>query len=246
MEWIDYSWLFYVLLPIVAFLYASIGHGGASGYLALMALFGIPSAMMRPSALLLNLFVAAVSFFLFYKKGYFKWKLFYPFAILSIPASFVGGYISLPDNTYKIVLGVLLLFVVFRIAVFVPKESTQYRIPSLWQSLSVGAGIGFISGLIGIGGGIILSPIILLMRWADVKTTAAVSALFIWVNSAAGLGGLWKNGATFDSSLYYWVALAILGGLAGGYFGSKICNKLWLTRLLALVICIACFKLLAV
>ena len=234
---------FYILLPLVAFIYAAVGHGGASGYLALMALFGVSVLVMKPTALLLNLFVAGISFYQFYKKGYFKWKLFYPFVITSIPAAFVGGYLSVDSHLYKQILGVLLLFAVARMLGLVGSSNANNNEIRLWKGLILGGVIGFFSGLIGIGGGIILTPVILLLGWANVKETAAVSALFIWVNSFAGFTGLYLQGVELHASYLVFIGLAIVGGLAGAYLGSSVLKNKSLTRFLSIVLLLASVKL---
>ncbi|MBI5857727.1 MAG: sulfite exporter TauE/SafE family protein [Sphingobacteriales bacterium] len=235
---------FYPLLLLVAFLYASVGHGGASGYLALMAFFSFPSEAMRPAALLLNIFVSLIAFIQYYRIGYFQWKLFWPFAIASIPASFAGGLFTLDDTLYKKVLGVLLIFPIVKLAglKFKP-EGLQREVP-FYAALLTGTLIGFLSGMIGIGGGIILSPVILLLHWADMKQTAAVSALFIFVNSLAGLAGLFTTGFEYKPEMGWMIAVAFAGGLAGSYLGALKFNSLLLKRILAAVLLIASVKLL--
>ena len=234
---------FYILLPLIAFIYAAIGHGGASGYLALMALFGVSIIVMKPTALLLNIFVAGISFYQFYKKGYFNWNLFYPFVITSIPAAFVGGYLSVDSHLYKQILGVLLLFAVVGMLGLVGSSKAKDNEIRLWQGLLIGAFIGFFSGLIGIGGGIILTPVILLLGWASVKQTAAISALFIWVNSLAGFAGLYIKGVELHSSYLLLIGLAVFGGHAGAHFGSSILKNKGLTRFLSIVLFLASIKL---
>lgn len=235
--------IFLALLPIVAFLYAAVGHGGASGYLALMALWSFPVSMMKPTALVLNLFVAAVSFIAYARKGYFNWKLFTAFAIASIPLAFVGGMIEVDASIYKKILAVLLGFAILRMLGVFGKESEQIKEVPVWQGLLAGAAIGFFSGMIGIGGGIILSPLILIMGWGRMKEAAAVSAAFIWVNSAAGLAGHLSRGITIEPQAFILVGIALVGGLLGGYFGSIRLNNLALTRILAAVLIVACAKL---
>jgi len=242
--------IFLLILPIVSFFYASVGHGGASGYLALMALFSVTPGLMKPTALLLNLFVAAIAFYYYYKEGYFNKKLFLYFAIASIPMSFLGGYIEVDATIYKKVLAVLLIFAVLKMLnVFGPaspagrKESTKTRDIKLWQGLLVGGVIGFFSGLIGIGGGIILSPIILLLHWGKMKEAAAVSSLFIWVNSAGGLVGQLSSGISLSIESFGLVAIALVGGFFGAYFGSKKMNNQNLRYLLAFVLVLASVKL---
>ena len=195
----------------MALLYASVGHGGASGYLALMAIYGFAPEVMKPTALILNLFVSLTSFILFYKGGHFKWKLFLPFALASIPFSFLGGTIALDAHIYKKVLGVLLLFPVLRFFIY-PNTADKDLKDSNWPiSLLVGAIIGFLSGLIGIGGGILLSPVLLLLSWTNQKQTAAISALFIFVNSVAGLAGQWSHGIKLEPAMlsYGWCMVRI-------------------------------------
>jgi len=239
----NYIWLFYTLLPLVAFLYASVGHGGASGYLALMALFNFSPLVMKPTALLLNLFVAAIAFYHFWKQGYFKKKVFIPFAISCIPLSFLGGSMDIDESMYKKILAVLLVFAIIRMLLVIKKENGVSKKVKFWKGALTGGSIGFFSGLIGIGGGIILSPVILLMKWGSLKEAAAVSALFIWVNSAAAMAGQLSTGVKIDPQSYILVALAAIGGYTGGYLGSKKINLKNLTYLLAFVLVIACVKL---
>jgi uncharacterized membrane protein YfcA len=241
---VELSFFFYILLFIVAFLYASVGHGGASGYLALMALFNMDPGIMKPTALLLNLFVSLTAFIQFYRGGHFKWKIFLPFAVASIPMSFIGGLVSLDVIVYKKILGLLLLIPVARF-LFSPKSHRdQLRESKIWISVLIGALIGFLSGLIGIGGGIILSPILLLMGWTNQKQTAAISALFIFVNSLAGLGGQMAKGVNFDAGMLSMVGIAFIGGLFGAWLGALKFNQRVLQYSLAVVLALASFKLL--
>ena len=239
-------WIFIPLLFIVAFLYASVGHGGASGYLALMALFGFSAAIMKSSALVLNIFVSLISFYQYYKGGHFRWKLFLPFIITSIPASFIGAYITLDSMMYKKILGVLLIFPILRLLGIIGKESETIREVKIVWALIIGGIIGLLSGMIGIGGGIILSPVILLFHWGNMKETAAVSALFIFVNSLAGLLGLMAQGTLIDSHIYLWLIVAIAGGITGAYVGRKLLSNKALKAILALVMVIASVKLFTV
>lgn len=236
-------YLFLVLLPIIAFLYASVGHGGASGYLALMALFSFAPETMKPTALLLNLFVAGIAFYYYYKEGFFKIKLFLYFAITSIPMAFIGGTIEVDASIYKKILAVLLVFAILKMLNVFGKETEITKAVKFWQALLIGGVIGFFSGLIGIGGGIILTPVILLLHWGNMKEAAAVSALFIWVNSVAGLVGQLSGGVQLVPEMFVLVAIALIGGVLGGYFGSKKINNLNLRYILAFVLIIACVKL---
>ena len=237
------SSLFYVLIPFVAFLYSSVGHGGASGYLALMAVFSFPSETMKYTALLLNLFVAGIAFYHYYKAGYFNKKLFLYFALGSVPAAFIGGLWSFDPWLYKKILGGILFFAIVRMLFNKQKSSHQIKEIPLLVALSVGASIGLISGLIGIGGGIILTPLILLFHWGNIKEAAAVSALFIWVNSLAGLLGQFSSGFTPTIDTVVLVFLALIGGLFGSYLGSQKWNNRLLEYFLVLVLTSAGIKL---
>jgi uncharacterized membrane protein YfcA len=236
-------YLFLLILPIVSFLYASVGHGGASGYLALMALFSFAPETMKPTALLLNLFVAGISFYYYFKEGHFNKRLFLSFAISSIPFAFLGGTIEVDASIYKKILAILLVFAILKMLNVFGKESTKIKNVKPWQGLLVGSIIGFFSGLIGIGGGIILTPVILLLHWGKMKEAAAVSALFIWVNSASGLIGQFTTGVSLNKDSFILVAIALIGGVLGGYFGSKKINNQNLRYILAFVLVMACFKL---
>ena len=242
----EHIWSFLLILPIVSFLYASVGHGGASGYLALMALFSFAPVVMKPTALLLNLFVAAIAFYYYFKEGFFNKKLFISFAIASIPMSFLGGMIEIDTSLYKKILGVLLIFAILKMLNIFGKESTKIKEIKTWQGLLVGGAIGFFSGLIGIGGGIILTPIILLLHWGRIKEAAAVSALFIWVNSASGLIGQLSSGVSINMQSFGLVAIALIGGFFGGYLGSKKINDQNLRYVLSFVLIIASVKLLTI
>lgn len=231
------------LLPIVAFLYASVGHGGASGYLALMSAFSFPMTFMKPTALVLNILVSAVSFYFYYRENNFKWNLFYPFALSSIPFSFLGGYLKIDAFYYKIILATVLVFAVLRLLGFFGKEKNEIKAINLPLALAFGALIGFLSGLLGIGGGIILSPVLLLFGWATMKQTAAVSALFILVNSISGLFGFVSQGGTLPASSSVLIGVVFIGGLLGAYYGSAKFNSKTLRYVLSVVIGIAILKL---
>ncbi|MFF5380226.1 sulfite exporter TauE/SafE family protein [Pedobacter suwonensis] len=236
--------VFYCLLFVVAFLYASVGHGGASGYLALMAIFAISPSIMKPTALLLNLFVSSTSFIQFYRGGHFKWKTFWPFALASIPLSFVGGMMLIQSAVYKKILGLLLLIPVIRFFFFKNTDPKDFRPSNISLSLTIGGIIGLLSGMIGIGGGIILSPILLLLKWTDQKQTAAISAAFIFVNSLAGLGGQLIKGFEFNIHMLAYVAVAFAGGICGAYFGALKFPQTVLKNVLAFVLALAAYKLL--
>nr|WP_299098268.1 sulfite exporter TauE/SafE family protein [uncultured Winogradskyella sp.] len=234
--------IFSIALIGIAFLYASVGHGGASGYIALMAAFSFPVDYIKPTALILNIFISGISFWYFKKHNHFKWKLFYPFAVASIPAAFLGGYITIDAQVYKIILAVFLLVAIFRI-VFSSKESrttkVEFKTPF---ALGIGFFIGLFSGMIGIGGGIILSPIIILLGWGNMKEAAAISALFIFVNSVAGISGYAFNHSISVES-FKLIPIALVGGFLGAVYGSHKIPNTVLRNILAIVLLIACFKL---
>jgi uncharacterized membrane protein YfcA len=234
---------FLILLFVVALLYASVGHGGASGYLALMALYGFAPEVMKPTALILNLFVSLTSFLLFLKGGHFKWKIFFPFALASIPMSFLGGTIALDVHVYKLILGILLLFPVIRFFILPNTDDKDLKISNIYISVLIGAFIGFLSGLIGIGGGILLSPMLLLLKWTNQKQTAAISALFIFVNSLSGLFGQLSHGIKMQPQMLSFVAIAFAGGLVGAWLGSLKYNQKVLKYTLAIVLLMASLKL---
>jgi uncharacterized protein len=237
--------LMLLLFAIVAFLYSSVGHGGASGYLAIMALAGIAPIMMKQSALVMNLAVSLFSFIGFYRAGAFKLKLFLPFMLASIPMAYLGGTMSLSDSIYKKILAICIFISIIRMVFqFEDNQKPNNKIP-LWAGLLSGGSIGLISGLIGIGGGIILSPLMLLMRWAKLRETAAVSALFIFVNSLSGFyGQVQKNGFYLTQDLQFAIIATIIGGVLGSYFGSHKFKTKTLRYLLAIGLTIASLKLL--
>ena len=208
-----------------------------------MALFSFAPESMKPTALLLNIFVAGISFYYYFREGHFNKKLFISFAVASIPLAYLGGTLEVDASIYKKILAVLLIFAILKMLNVFGKESDNIKQIKLWQGLFVGGVIGFFSGLIGIGGGIILTPIILLLHWGKMKEAAAVSALFIWVNSAAGLVGQLASGVSIEKESFVLVAIALIGGVLGGYYGSKKINNQRLRYILAFVLIIACGKL---
>ena len=242
----NYQLLFLVSLGLIAFLYSTVGHGGASGYLALMAIFNFSVDSMRPTALLLNLFVAALAFYHFWKKGYFNRSLFIYFALASIPLSFIGGIIQVNPAVYQIILACFLLFSIAKLLTKLSSEKRKIKKVRLYQGLAIGGFVGFFSGLIGIGGGIILSPLIIFMRWGTIKEAAAVSALFIWVNSAAGLLGQLVNGATIEYDSLVYVCVVLVGGALGSFFGSAKFKPKFLKLLLVAVLLLAFIKLILI
>ncbi|HXC05051.1 MAG TPA: sulfite exporter TauE/SafE family protein [Bacteroidia bacterium] len=242
----DYAMLLCLLFG-VAFFYSAVGHGGASGYLVVLSILGFGIALIKPGALLLNIFVSGIAFYQYYRGGHFRWKLFYPFAILSIPMAFAGSYIKLNPHLYKQILGCCLILAVLRIlGIFNRKQGGELKEVPLFAGILIGAALGFLSGMIGIGGGILLSPVILLCRWGRMKDTAAASALFILVNSIAGMIGFIRQGTAWSPVYISWLAVAIAGGLLGSYWGSCKAEQTSLKYVLASVLLFAAVKLVLV
>ena len=237
--------LIIVAIFVVAVLYSSVGHGGASGYLAVMAFMAVAPEITRPTALVLNVFVASIAGVQFYRSGYFSWRIFLPFAVASIPLAFVGGMIHLPTSVYKIVLGAVLIFAAFRLAINLKGDDDVREPPIVW-ALLIGAVIGLLSGLVGVGGGIFLTPVLLLAKWSETKTAAGVSAMFILVNSISGLAGNIGQLGNLPATVWFWIAAAVAGGILGSTLGSKRFNSLTLRRVLALVLVFAGIKLIFV
>lgn len=221
-------------------LYSSVGHGGASGYLAAMALFGVSATLMKPAALVMNIVVAGLVFVRLWRAGFFHARLFWPFALGSIPLAYLGGAIQLHEQPYQYLVAAALFVAAWRLLVTGHEPPTRAA-PRLGVALPVGAGLGFVSGLTGVGGGIFLSPLLLLLRWANMRTTAAVSAAFILVNSVAGLAGLLSAGVKLPSGLP-WMTLAALAG-AGSELAVRRLAPVRLRQLLGVVLVIAAAKM---
>jgi len=229
-------------IGVVAFLYSSVGHAGASGYIATMTLFGIATTVIRPTALVLNILVATIGSFQFWRAGHFSWKLFWPFALLSIPAAYFGGYLQPSASILRILIGVVLLFSATRLF-FRKKDPEQTSPPSKPTAIGVGAGLGFLSGLTGTGGGIFLTPLILFCKWAVIRQAAAVSALFILVNSIGGLVGYFTATRSIPMLGIYLAIPAVIGGTIGSYLGSRRLAPRGIAIFLAVVLTIAGCKL---
>lgn len=229
-----------------AFLYASVGHGGASAYLAVMAMAGFAPAEMRPIALQLNVLVSSVATYKFCRAGYFRWRMFWPFAALSVPAAYLGGAITLPTTAYKVVVGLVLLYAAWQLwwtAQRGDSPDTRRMIP-MWMALTVGAALGVLSGLTGVGGGIFLSPLLLIMGWAGTKETSAVSAPFILVNSLAALtAGLVKSPIMPPDYVWALMGVVLIGGWLGAEYGSRRFANPVVRRVLAVVLALAGAKM---
>jgi uncharacterized membrane protein YfcA len=227
-----------------AALYASVGHAGASAYLAVMGLYNFAPSVMKPTALALNILVAAVATFKFYRAGLFSWKLFWPFAVVSIPAAFVGGATMLPARWYKVVVGIVLLYAaVWMFHSSLKPLKVAAHPPPLWGAMAAGLAIGFLSGLTGVGGGIFLSPLVLYMGWAETRATSGIAAPFILVNSIAGLLGHFSSVAQLPPNIPIWGVAVVLGGWIGASYGSRRAPAPVLRQLLALVLVVASVKL---
>lgn len=239
----DANWWLYILLFVVASLYAGVGHGGASGYLAVMTLGGLDVLLIKTSALWLNIVISAIAFLFFTRYRHFRFSLFWPFALSSVPAAYLGGMLQPNPTWYRLILGIFLSIAALRFFLPIKEESVKTRPISLIPAICIGLGIGFLSGLIGIGGGIILSPIMLLLRWGQVKQVAAVSALFILVNSIAGIvASSGRFHVSFYEVLPYLLA-AVPGGVLGAWYGSRYSSPDLLNKILALVLMVAALKL---
>lgn len=235
-----------VLIFAAATLYSSVGHGGASGYLAAMALIGLAPAEMKPLALTMNILVATIATVKFYRAGYFSASLLLPFAVASIPCAFIGGYITLPGHLYKTILGIILLCaasIMFRTAHKAMDNQPEVKQIPIWAALLSGAIIGLLSGLTGTGGGIFLSPLLLFMGWTETRQSSGLSAGFILVNSIAGLLGNVSSVGVLSSSIFFLAPAAIVGGFVGSTHGSRHIGNANLRRLLAIVLIIAGLKL---
>jgi uncharacterized membrane protein YfcA len=236
-----FLWLLAAIAAAAA-LYSSVGHGGASGYLAAMALFGVSAALMKPSALVMNIVVAGLVFTRLWRAGFFDAGLFWPFALGSVPTAFIGGAWQLHNRAYQYLVGAALLVAAWRLLLTSHEPPTRAA-PRLTVALPVGAVLGFFSGLTGVGGGIFLSPLLLFLRWANMRTTAAVSAAFILINSIAGLAGLFSTGTTLPRGLA-WMTLAALGGaVVGSELAVRRLAPVRLRQLLGVVLIIAAIKM---
>jgi uncharacterized protein len=232
------------LIFVAAMLYASVGHAGASGYLAAMALFGVAPAVMKPTALALNILVAVIATLKFYRVGAFSWRIFLPLAAGSIPLAWLGGTLTLPGHVYKPLVGVVLIYAAWaslRRASAPP--GGLVGTPSLPVLFLCGAALGFLSGLTGVGGGIFLSPLLLFLRWAEVRTISGIAAAFILVNSIAGLLGVMRVAPALPEALPLWALAAVTGGFIGAELGSRRLGNAGIQRALALVLVIAGAKM---
>jgi uncharacterized protein len=229
-----------VAVFVAALLFAIAGHTGASAYLAIFGLLGMAPTEIKPSVLALNIVVGCVAVYKFARAGHFSWRLIWPFILTSIPFSFLGGLITLPTPIYRLLVGVVLVYASFRMLFDAPsKKGTQPDSPPLWLSLLLGAGIGLTGGLIGMGGGVLLSPILLLANWAGPQLTAGTIAVFVLVNSISGLLGHWSASPELPSQLPVWGLVALIGGWIGAEIGSRKLSATTIRRILGLILLLA-------
>jgi uncharacterized membrane protein YfcA len=232
-----------ILVGGIAFLYASVGFGGATGYLAVMSQFGIDANLMATTSLLLNVAVSGIAFANYVRAGHMERGLMLTFPLASIPAAFLGGFFKLNEALYFTLLYSVLTYVMFRMLFarkeYISENETSQK-PPLWLAALSGAVIGLLSGMVGIGGGIILSPLIILMRWGTAKQAASTAAGFIFLNSISGLLGRYLGGNLMFGELGAWLLpVGVLGALAGSYFGARRFSGLWARRILGVVLLIA-------
>lgn len=234
---------------LAAFVYASVGHGGASAYIAAMALAGVAPAEMRPIALTLNVLVSSLATWKFWRAGHFRWRLLWPFAAVSIPFAYLGGAITLPGDVYKIVVGVVLVYAGWQLwrSFRSGDEMRAVRAPAIPLAMGIGAVTGLLAGLTGVGGGIFLSPLLLMLGWAGTKQTSAVAAPFILVNSLAGLtAGYVAGTAALPQAVWMLGPVVLVGGWLGAEYGSRRFANPVVRRVLAVVLVVAGAKMVLV
>lgn len=233
----------------IALLYSTVGHAGASGYLATMALLSFAPEVMKPTALALNIIVALVTTVRFAMAGHFSWRLFWPFALASVPMAYLGGGMHVDATIYKMLVGIALVFGALhlilrsKIALDDPEKAAC---PAIGASLAVGGGLGFLSGLTGVGGGIFLSPVLIILHWAGLRRTAAVAAAFILLNSISSLTGYLQKGGAFPDHIAFWSVAVVAGGYIGSTLGATKFNSPVLRVLLGIMLVMAGLKMVVV
>lgn len=239
-----------LLILLAATTYSAVGHAGASAYIAAMALYGLAPAVMRPTALVLNILVASFTTYRFYRAGLVNYKAVLPFALGSVPFAFIGGAVQLPGQSYKVLVGLMLLFAAYRLwasaAQSAESESQNTQAIKRMPALTIGAGIGLLSGLTGTGGGIFLSPVLVMKKWATIRQSSGIAAPFILVNSIAGLAGNLSVAKALPAELPYYLAAAMLGAVLGTKLGIQWLPPHLLRRVLALVLLVAALKFMLV
>jgi len=239
----EYFVVLLLMICMMAMLYSSVGHGGASGYLAAMALFGLAPEVMKPAALTMNLFVASLVLIRLYRAHYFSWQIFLPIAMASMPMAFWGGMLSPDESTFQYIVGTALLLASLTFFVRIDHEQECVK-PTFSVSIPVGGVLGFISGLSGVGGGIYLSPLLLWLRWTQMRTNAAIAAAFILVNSAAGLAGHMITVNSWPIDIGWYVIAALIGAVVGSELAVRRLAPPMLRQLLGIVLVVAGAKML--
>jgi len=232
-----------ICIFIIALLYSAVGQGGGSGYVAVMALFALPAAEIRPTALILNIVVSGIAVYQFYRAGSFSWRVFLPVTLLSLPFAFVGGLLTIPSAIYGVVAGTALLVSAYFLYRKPAGSREEVRPIPLSMSFVAGSSIGLVSGATGVGGGIFLSPLLLLKNWADARHVPGISAGFILVNSISALSGYFTSVRSLPEYVWILVVVALLGGLIGSYFGSHRAGSSVIIKLLAGILFIAGVRL---
>ena len=245
----ELEWLLAGGFLVVAILYSSVGHAGASGYIAAMALAGLAPEQIRPTALALNILVGGIGLYRFARSGHVRWRSVLPLVIASAPAAYFSAQVKLPPASYQTLLGLVLVVAaagVFRTARLAEIDDASWQprnIPWL-PALLAGAVIGTLSGLTGTGGAIFLTPLLLFMHWARTRDASGISVAFVWINSVLGLAGVWKATSTLPPALPYWLLVVALGALIGTQLGIRKVPVRGLRYLLTVVLLIAAGKLL--
>ena len=231
------------LIFMAAMLYSCVGHAGASGYIAAMSLMGLAVETFRPAALILNIFVASVTSYRFIRAGHFDWRFFWPLALASSPFAYWGGSLQIPSRVLYITLGVVLAASAIRLVVELKETEEETKKPPNWVLLLIGGALGFLAGVSATGGGIFLTPVLILTHWRKAKGAAAISSAFIFVNSVAGLAGQLQQGITIDPRIGYWLVAALAGGAIGSELGARRLTPWWLKKVMAAVLLVAAIKL---
>lgn len=230
-----------------AALYTSVGHAGASAYIAAMALFSLPAATIRPTALALNILVASFGAWRFISAGLFRWRGCWPFIVGAVPMAFFGGYLQLPGHIHKTIIGIVLLIAAARLLWPIPLAVlSDWQDPPIALAIPAGAVIGLLSGLTGTGGGIFLTPLILFMAWSETKTASGISVVFILCNSIAGLLGNYASLKSLPAELPFYMVAVMLGAVVGTQLGIHRYAKEHLLKALGVVLLIAGAKLIGV
>jgi uncharacterized membrane protein YfcA len=241
---VDQDLLLAVLFLVAATLYGSVGHAGASAYLASMALVGIAPEVMKPTALVLNILVASIVTLRFAREGYVRPRSVLPFLIGSVPAAFIGGGLTLPGEIYRPLVGLVLLVAAARFGWTASRAGPDVPPRAPWPAaIASGAGIGLLAGLTGTGGGIFLTPLLLAAGWAGTRFAAGTSAAFILANSISGLAGNLASVGSLPSAIPLWLGAAAVGGAIGSQLGSRQLPSAWIRRALAVVLLVAGLKL---